>query len=94
MHRFNLLCNSVIYLSPCLKVFFPGVPAGALHGYFYDDTRPNYLNYGTVGTTIAQQLIQAMYFSILKNVSHSRIEYFINNTQCLSRCLESELVLF
>ncbi|XP_015837315.1 endothelin-converting enzyme homolog [Tribolium castaneum] len=69
------------------------VPAGALHGYLYEDTRPNYLNYGTLGTTIAQQLIEAMYFSILRNVSEVTFSNFKNMTHCLPRCgSDSELI--
>ncbi|KAJ3638389.1 hypothetical protein MTP99_001757 [Tenebrio molitor] len=43
------------------------VPAGVLHDFFYEENRPNYLNYGTIGSLIAQDLIYSVYSEIFRN---------------------------
>lgn len=73
------------------NVVFLGIPAGVLHDFFYDDDRPNYLNYGTMGTTIAYEMLHGLYARLFRTFtlwSNSTLENFNQAVRCLKNCSE------
>ncbi|KAK5649200.1 hypothetical protein RI129_000229 [Pyrocoelia pectoralis] len=50
------------------------IPAGVLQGIIFDEDRPNYLNYGAIGSTMGHQLFHTVFegtsCSRLKNTKH------------------------
>ncbi|KAJ3649739.1 hypothetical protein Zmor_021463 [Zophobas morio] len=67
------------------------IPAGVLHDFFYDDDRPNYLNYGTMGTTIAYEMLHGLYARLFRTFtlwSNSTLENFNQAVRCLKNCSE------